>query len=532
VEIRLSFFLRSVLAGVAYGLAYAFLRELSLSDVSVINWIPVAGLRLICLLLVPIQYWPAMIVAECISVSYENYRCLDNFGISWVVVASIPRMIYTAPIVYLLRKPLLGHGKCPSQHIGSLLLCISLASVVAALHSMYSYSLSDHMAQGEQPMPLWALGIRSMTSTYLSMLTIAPVAFWLVSVLRRAVGRRSVSEVFRAVERSHWLGTLALMTVTIGLVQMGHAAGGAVHILAIGGIVAVLTTAAWHYGWQSTTIIGAVANLGIIALMPTQDDLATIQAQCLIAVAISGLLLFAARTSSSFHVIEREHASRRHVRQELFTAERNRLAYAYLLDDVFSSARKEAMRLMYVARPALPAGALAAHYRELDSLYQRHQTLTERLSPRDWQLLGSPNGLIAQTLDQLGVLCEIREGSGTPDSYRLSAELSIASYRLSCEAVTYLMKHAPSDHIRISMASLLQRSRNEPGIKITIESLGNPLAEIEDVHELVQLGLGASGLTEHELRNRVQLYDGEFLVIQTPANHLRVVIRVVDKTAI
>jgi len=532
VEIRLSFFTRSALVGVAYGLTYAILREVSLSDISVINWIPVAGLRLVCLLLVPMRYWPAMIVAEAISVGYENYQCLDNFGMPWVVAASIPRMLYTAPIVYVLRKQLPGLAKCLSQNISGLLLCIFLASVAAALHSMLSYSLTERLAVGEQPIPLWALGSRAMTSTYLSMLTIAPVALWVVPVLHRAVKLRSVGEIFRAIGRTPWLGTSMLLVLTIGLVMLGHADDGAMHTLAIGGILAGLTAAAWNYGWQSTAIVGAVANLGIVAIMPTQDDLVTIQTQCLLAVATSGLLLFGARTTSSLQSIEREEASRRYVRGELFSVERNRLAYAYLLDDVFGSARKEAMRLMHVARRALPAGAIAEHYRELDSLYQKHQSLTESLSPREWWLFGGQNGPIAQTLDQVGVVCEIREDPQAQDQYRLSAELSIATYRLSCEAVTLLMKHAPSDHVCMSMISFPLDLQDEGGIEVTIEGLGNPVVDVDDVHERVQLGLGASGLSEQALRDRVRLYDGHLKVGQTSTGHMRIVFRVADKALV
>lgn len=529
MEIRLSFFTRSVLVGVAYGSAYALLREISLSDISVISWIPVAGLRLVCLLLVPMRYWPAMIVAEAISVGYGNYECLDNFGMPWVVAASIPRMLYTAPIVHLLRKKLPGQEQCLSQNIGGLLLCIFLASVAAAAHSMFSYSLTEHLAAGEQPIPLWELGGRALTSTYLSLLTIAPVALWGVSVLRRAIRLRSVTEIFRAIGRTPWLGTSMLLVLTVALLIMGHADDGAMHMLAIGGILAGLTAAAWNYGWQSTAIVGAVANLGIVALMPTQDDLATIQAQCLIAVATSGLLLLGARTTSSLQSIEREQASRRYVRGELFTAERNRLAYAYLLDDVFGSARQEAMRLMHVARQALPAGAIAAHYRELDSLYQKHQSLTESLSPREWYLFGGPNGPIAQTLDQVGVLCEISEDSQVSELYQLPAELSIATYRLSCEAVTYLMANAPSSHVRMSMIYRHRDSRGDRGIEVVIEGLGEPLVDAGDAHERVLLGLGASGLSEQALRNRVRLYDGELRVEQTRMSQLRIVFWVADK---
>jgi hypothetical protein len=246
---------------------------------------------------------------------------------------------------------------------------------------------------------------------------------------------------------------------------------------------------------------------------------------------MSGLLLLGVRTTLARQLAQGAKTSRRLARRELFTIERNRLAYACVLDDVFSDTRKEMMRLMHAARTVLPASTVAAHYRRLDDLHQMHQHVTAGLSPRGWWQFGGPEGPITQTLARMGVMCEIRETAPESCSVRLSAELSIAVYRLICEAVAYLMKHAPSDHVRMCMTVQARKEQGVAVIQVTIESLGEPLTRLEDTYERLLLNLGASGLNEQALCNRARLYGGDVQVVQTSTNHLRMVLSMTDQTA-
>jgi hypothetical protein len=301
--------------------------------------------------------------------------------------------------------------------------------------------------------------------------------------------------------------------------------------LALCGMLAALTTAAWRYGWQSTAIIGAAANLSVVAMMPKLDDLATIQAQGVLAVGLSGLLLLGARLNSEqLQATQRESTSRRMARRDLFAVERHRLAYACVLDEVFCRAHQQATRMMQTARAVLPASVIAEHHRQFTDLHQQHQRLTAGLSPRAWWQFGGPDGPIAQTLEQLGVTCEIREPSSAAGLCTLSTELSIALYRLSCEAVAYLMQHAPSRHVSMEMTARAAAGQSIV-VDVIVQSTGEALPPLADAYHPFLLSLGASGLSEQALAHRLQLYDGHLQVVQTSPQHMHMLLRVSEPAA-
>lgn len=535
MESRLSFLRRCLGAALVYGVVYATLRELSLAAVTDVNWIPVAGLRFACLLLVPTRYWPALVMGEAVALGYENYQCLSLFGLPWTVVASVPRMLYIAPLVYAMRKQLPNREKGLSDNIVALLLCIFLASVASALHGVLNYSLLKQLAPGEQPVPLWMRGSQVIISNYLSMLTMTPVALWIAGWSRAATFRQLKSGLFlRAFSDAQWRGACTLLAVIAVLVVVGDHVSESMHELVLCGMLAALTTAAWRYGWQCAALVGAAANMGVIMLATKHDDLGTVQMQCIIAIIMSGLLLLGVRTTSERLSAQRERMSRRLARRELFTIERNRLAYACVLDNVFSNTRKQTMRMMHTARTALPSGSMARHYQQFDFLHQEHQRLTAGMSPRAWWQFGGPDGAIAQALEEIGISCEIG-GSQGAEVFRLPTELSIAIYRLSCEAALYLVKQSPSDHVYLSL-DVLRGAHGWVRVSVTLESIGRPLAKTGDTYERLaleqlQLSLGASGLNEQALRNRAQLYGGDVQIMQTASKRLRIVLSVADHAA-
>ena len=76
---------RHVAVCMAYAVSYALLR-----DVSVSHWNLPAGLRVVCLLLFPYRYWPALLIGEMIPVDYHAWHCIDDFGWRWSALAAVP----------------------------------------------------------------------------------------------------------------------------------------------------------------------------------------------------------------------------------------------------------------------------------------------------------------------------------------------------------------------------------------------------------------------------------------------------------
>jgi hypothetical protein len=82
-----------------YALAYLPLRAFS-DD----HWPIIAGFRMACLLLVPYRYWTALVLGETAAMIQSNMRCLEEFGLTWVVMMSIPRIVLAMLIMWWFRS--------------------------------------------------------------------------------------------------------------------------------------------------------------------------------------------------------------------------------------------------------------------------------------------------------------------------------------------------------------------------------------------------------------------------------------------
>jgi hypothetical protein len=371
-------------------------------------------------------------------------------------------------------------------------------------------------------------------------LTVTPLTLWIATGLRDATAQRrlQLGLLANAWHDERWRGTEILLAIVAALVAIGYLGGGTTHMLALTGLFATLTTAAWCCGWQSTAIVGAAANLGVVALMPTHDDLLTIQMQCAIAVVMSGLLLFGARTTVSRKLaqsLQRAEqniaALRERARQDLYAAEQHRLVYAHKLSIMHRCTHEEAMRLRLAADLALPLGTLDRYEQQLDQQHQHHRRIAAGLSPPVFFMLGGRDGPIVQTLLNLGILAEIRCVSPLPSLERLSKALSLAMYRLSCEAAAYLVKHAPTDCLRI-VITVHEQEGQRPAVEIVLDSFGVRVAMLRsDAYSIFRFGVGATGLDEQALDQHAQLYDGYAKVarIDFPGHpYTRVHLRLID----
>lgn len=525
--LRLSFFI-----ALAYGLAYAGLRTLSLMSITSISWVPMAALRFVCLLFVPTRYWPALIAGEAMSIGYQNYACLDQFGLVWVMTASIPRILYVAPIMHWVRRHAPSMEKQASQNIGYLLSCMLLVSLAVGLHDALNYSLINQLAPGEQPIPLGLYGIKRIAGNYLSILTIVPVVLWLAEGFRHSTERGALrfGIVAKASRQVPWPATGVLITVIVFMTVLGFIVGQAMHVFALCGIVAALAAAAWRYGWQSIILVGAAANVGIVALIPSMNDLPTIQAQCVMAAILSVALMLAARTTSS-----REHESsietaRQLARREHFASERIRRDHACVLDGLIHDMRLQTMRVLQSARSgAISRRALAAHYQEFDAIHSAHRRITTSMSPPAWSNFGGNGGPMVGALGNIGVQCMLLEPTHEPGASRLPAQLTLALYWLKCETLVYLMKHAPTDRVVLHMATSAQTGRTVT--TITLSSVGECKPMPQSIYDELQLGLGVAYLNERRLRERVRLYDGDLEMVPIAPGQMQIVLTVVHHTA-
>jgi signal transduction histidine kinase len=125
-------------------------------------------------------------------------------------------------------------------------------------------------------------------------------------------------------------------------------------------------------------------------------------------------------------------------------------------------------------------------------------------------------------MGELGVRCEVSPGG----QLSLAApEVTMALYRLSCEAVAYLMDQAPTDLITLSTSSSGQG--HQWRVEAVIESAGQLMARPSRSRLLS--GLGVAGLGEAKMRSRAKLYAGGLQVESLASGGMRVSIQLSDR---
>lgn len=521
-----------VLVAICYGVAYAALRESSLINklASVFNWLPEGALRFGCLLLMPFRYWPSLFFGEAMALGFSNYfRCLDEQGLTWVLVNSLPRALEVMPVVWLLRKLVPDIKDVFIRKTPQLLTCIASASALSALFGWLSYSLMRPLPPGEYRLSFGAYFGQVFMGYYLAMLSFIPLVLWLAQRVRHAqADKRQARRDFVRFARSYrWLGPAALVVVNGLMLLLGIYGGRAGQPWAVVGILATLMPVTWSYGWSATAVVGAAANIVVVSIMPTYNDVSTLSVQVVLMMFLTTLLMFAAKTSEAAHFKEEEKEALRHARRTYLLTEHQRLTSATHMEDVLDEARLATTRLIQCARPFLPAPMLAEHHRQFQSLHDRYQRLLLGLSPCDWWELGNPDGLLVSALRAEGIGFDVLNMPKYAHLLPLSTEMNIAIKQLTCEAALHLLDCAPND--RMSLDIGIKKHDDCIAINIVLETTGLPTGLTDESYERLMVGMGALGLNEQGLRERVRLYGGDVNVTCPSEDETRVAIQLIER---
>lgn len=521
---------RHLLVAIAYGTAYAAIREISLASISIYNWLPEAGLRFTCFLLMPTRYWPALIFGETVALTGSNYAmCMDGQGPTWMIVNSVPRALEVAPFVWLLRRFIPGIRDGFVRWTPQLLACFAAAATGPTLYGWFSYTLLRQLSPGEPVLSFGTYFGQMFMGHYLAILSFTPVALWGSQRIRHALADREQArkDFDRFVQSCRWLMPAALVIVNGLMVLLGRYGGDAGQRWAIVGIFATLMPVTWSYGWPITAVVGAAANIAVASIMPAYGDVSTLSAQVLLLLFLSTLLMFAAKTSTAEQHKEDEREAIRHTRRAYMLTERHRLASANHMEDVLDDARLATTRLIQCARPFVPAPILAEHHRQFQALHERYHRLLLGLSPCEWWELGNPDGLIVSALRGESIGCDVLSMPLHAQTLPLSVEIGVAIKQLTCEATLHLLDCAPRD--RISMEIAVAKYEDGHVIQIALETTGHPTTLNGDIYERLMVGMGAFGLNEKGLRRRAQLYDGDVEVSRSSDGEARIAIQLLDK---
>ena len=90
---------------VAIAAAYEAVYEITLY-LSSPQFLLTTGLRLACMLLLPMRFWPALAIGECVPLLEPAVFSAENFGVAWAILASVP----TAALWWPVLKPVRQRG--------------------------------------------------------------------------------------------------------------------------------------------------------------------------------------------------------------------------------------------------------------------------------------------------------------------------------------------------------------------------------------------------------------------------------------
>lgn len=528
---RMSYAVRFLLAAVAYGVAYAVLRDVSLESVSSFNWAPYAALRLSCLLLMPMRYWPALVIGELVPLGYDNALHRDQYGLMWAGLNSIPRTLEVMPVVWLVRRYLPDMHDAFVKRTLYLLTCMLVAALIPALFGLLSRSVR-HVPPGEVRLSDGAFFVQVFMGHYLAMLAFTPLVLWVARYVRNA--RRDTDAARKTllhfVQTGRWVAPFFLVMVETFLFSWGRQGGeyegvAAWHWAMLGSFVPLIV-AAWQYGWPGTALLGGTASLVVVGLMPARDDPTTLFTQTWLCVIMTVLFLFAAKTSMALQSLRDELAAEEQSRRLHMLVERRGLYSAVQLEDAMDGHQLAATRLMQRARQFLSAKELGEHYHALEARYAQCKRIILGLWPHDWWEIGDPDGPLFSALHAAGIGCDALPLPRNTQHIPLSADMQVTLQRMTGEAVLHAMARAPTD--RVSVAIGAEQRNGRYAMTITVESTGMPHPLDEDTFQRLMVSLGALGLSEQDLRERARLYGGNATVTPLPAQRARVVIELVD----
>ncbi len=497
---------------IAYAVSYSFLRHIS--DV---QWMLYAGLRLSCLLLLPYRYWPALVLGEFLPRAYLSYQCIDNFGLTWVLLQAIPAMLLAMPVAWWFRKRLLMFPTQRLVNVGMLLVCMLLVSLICAVAG-FGILTTAQLPPGQPPfqvMPLHAVGF--FFGNYLGILTVVPLVLMVTFELRAGSLRTVLSHL---ADNRVLLDSLMLLLPALALLTWlsAEATGDTKQIARI----AMFLPVAWltlKHGWYGAALAGSAACVCICLTLPMTPSQETLQPQAFMAFAVTSLLMLGARIT-----VQNEQQRRGQIdgkqalylaQQGLYLGELRMRQTAFALEQIGGAMQQMHGRLLNRLRHLLPPAEEHGYYRQVAITQHQVHRLADGLYPRAWRdrglLAGLRDGAMAQALEEAGVSyrCEVR-GRGLS---QLSSNVHTALYRLACETMVYLFTQRSFTHVRLYLRG--GETRGHRWAVLRLEGSGNNTSQSVDIEQLAPR-LGASGLGLDAIRDHARIYGGDPHMLPLP----------------
>jgi len=477
--------------------------------VSIQHWFILTGFHLVVLMLVPYRYWPALFIGDTALLVYVSISRLDHYGLLWAAVNTIPSIAYEAPVVWWFRERWRLFPTRKTVNMPILVLCALIVAIIATAETLGQLQITPlpagyviHYSQATA---------RLVLGNFMGVLTVAPVT--LVAYQSFAAADFRWRRWFPALLESRFLieGALGVFPVIAFLVWLGD------HNPQIRAMVQMamflpVVFMAFRHGWQGAAVAGTLASLGIVTLMPATNDPATMQAETLVAMAISTMLLVGARMTALTQRVEQE---RFDSRMAMALAHRNAAlgeaqlrVTAQALDQLGQSIHGAFKLMLGRLRYLQPVTDDSSYRRHAESAQEQLFLLTDSLSPavlREHGLPGALNqGALARVLHEAGIRywCDLRGPVGS-----FPRELSLVVYRVVCEAISEVcLTHEPADVLVKVRCGIKGRA----WVVVMIDFCWNPARSlhVDWVTLRQRLRISATGLGREAIEDRAATYGG------------------------
>lgn len=488
----------------AYALGLWLFRQIIIP-----HYVLLAGVRVAALSMVPYRYWAALIFGEELALMPMSIACWTELGPVWALLNLLPATAFTAPIVYAARErgPLIG--KAGQAHMFVTLACALAVSLAGTAYNLLMVSTAKVPADSP-PIHYDPLAAEWLLGNFLGILTLVPITF----AFHEHVKRHGWKELFSQALESRVVFESVCLTVPMlaVLLWLGFRFP---HVREIAQMCLFLPVVwlALRHGWQGAAFGGTLASLAVVVLMPEQFDQGTLQAEVIVAFAISTMLMVGARIGVLNQRAEKEQADMRLAlelaRSNFQMGEMQMRSTAQALDQIRETVRGGYMLMLGRLRHLQPAlddgGYLRVALDAQDQLYG----LADTLYPQSWRERGLPSalreGAVARMLDEAGIhyTCDLKG----PISW-LSMSLHQAIYRMACEGIAEGCGSKDVSDIRVRVRAGERSGRRWVFIQLQFRRHPVDLDYVQWDRLTPRLMRVGSGLGMKALQDRAGIFEG------------------------
>lgn len=262
------------------------------------QWILTAGLRLACMLLLPVRFWPALILGEGLPLLENAILCAPDFGVPWAILQALPMAVLWTPLLKPMRSRWSVYDDRGHVRMGLILWATVGASIITAVSTTIRLVVALRHVPGKWPdIVVSDYLFAYLLGAYLGALTLTPVV---LALRERLFALREEPLTVTAIWRSPLLRdavwwVLPALSALVWAALSTHSDG--IRLAARLALLWPVVGLSWRHGWHGTAIGGLAASVALAIAAQGPLDPATIRVQVLLSATLSVALWMGARTS-------------------------------------------------------------------------------------------------------------------------------------------------------------------------------------------------------------------------------------------